>query len=513
MAAPTTTPDLFDIIRKSQLLTDAQLDAVLSSHPELDTPALVVRTLQADGLLTKFQAEQLLRGRHRGFVLGKYRLLDRIGMGGMGQVYLAEHTSMKRRVALKVLPPDRSGNAFARERFLRESRAAALLEHPNLVRAFDVEMDGDVAYLVMEYIDGVTLHDLIARRGRITPQRAANYIWQVASGLTAVHDRSLIHRDIKPANLLLDRTGVVRILDLGLVRSELDDDALTRGEGAKIVGTADYLAPEQAVNSSTVDARADLYSLGCTAYYLLAGQAPFHGGKISQKLISHAMKDATPLHIVNNEVPMELAAVVQKLMAKKIEDRYRSAREAMDALSPWARLGASVPLSEDFPESNGGINSPGTGVSFNSWSGNGPVSGGSRLFHSIQPSGSAVQLGTQSGASQSPSGANQPTVANALQETLPGRAALPPTPEPNPVFAMPPLEPSWSDTELLDAATEKKMAAMFGVNQPKAKAKTSGLFPAILAMGVLAIIAIGSYFLVASIDAGAAATKPTPTRK
>jgi eukaryotic-like serine/threonine-protein kinase len=207
MPAPTSTADILEIIRKSQLVGSDRLESLASESG--NDPGAVIRQLQADGTLTPFQAEQLLKGRHKGFVLGKYRLLDRIGMGGMGQVYLAEHATMKRRVAIKVLPPDRCGNEFARERFQREAKAAAAVEHPNLVRAYDLEMDGDVSFLVMEFIDGVTLHELVARRGPLAPGRAAHYIWQIANGLEAIHCFQLVHRDIKPANLLLDRGGVV----------------------------------------------------------------------------------------------------------------------------------------------------------------------------------------------------------------------------------------------------------------------------------------------------------------
>ena len=323
--------------------------------------------MQNDGLLTPFQAEQVLKGRHKGFVLGKYRLLDRIGMGGMGQVYLAEHVTMRRRVAVKVLPPSRADNPFAQERFLREARAAAQLEHPNLVRAHDLETDGEVTYLVMDYIEGATLHDLVMRRGPQQVGRAAHILKQVALGLQAVHERLLVHRDIKPANLLMDRTGVVRLLDLGLVRSELDDDALTRGEGAKVVGTADYLAPEQAVSSSKVDGRADLYSLGCTAYFLLAGTPPFQAEKLSQKLIAHQVNEAKPLHLVRPNIPVEFSAVIMKLLAKKPEQRWQSAGEFLAAIEPWTKEPYELPKPEDFPSRNEAVYGPTTyGLSLSS---------------------------------------------------------------------------------------------------------------------------------------------------
>lgn len=417
MPAPTSTADILEVIRKSQLVASDRLDA-LSCEAESD-PATVIRQLQADGTLTPFQAEQLLKGRHKGFVLGKYRLLDRIGMGGMGQVYLAEHATMKRRVAIKVLPPDRCDNEFARERFQREAKAAAAVEHPNIVRAYDLEMEGDVSFLVMEYIDGTTLHELIARRGPLDPGRAAHYLWQIANGLEAIHCFQLVHRDIKPANLLLDRTGVVRIVDLGLVRSELDDDALTRGEGAKMLGTADYLAPEQAIECSKVDGRADLYSLGCTAYYLLTGQPPFPSDKMSQKLIAHQTKPAPPIRGLNPAVPEGLAVVVHRLLAKKPDDRYRTATDLLEALAPFVK--PVPPTEEDFP-SPGSPSLARSGISLNGWVSMNMVD---RTGSQASASGSAIRFHSDTNPKLPASQAQQQTKANAAQETLPARPGIP----------------------------------------------------------------------------------------
>ncbi len=438
MAAPATATDLVALIRKSRLMTDDQINAALGAG-DLESPDAVIRRLEADGLLTKFQASQLMRGRHKGFVLGKYRLLDRIGMGGMGQVYLAEHTTMQRRVAVKVLPPDRNDNPFARERFLREARAAALLEHQNLVRAFDIELDGDVAFLVMEYVEGVTLHDLVSKRGPLEPHRALSYLWQIACGLSAVHARSLVHRDLKPANVLLDRAGIVRILDLGLVRSELDDDALTRGEGSKIVGTADFLAPEQAMNSSTVDSRADLYSLGCLGYYLLTGAVPFPAERVSQKLLAHQMKVAVPPHQTHPAITQEMSAVIMKLMAKKVADRYQTANELVQDLAPWLNVPIALPEEADFPADRE-VNSPTGSVSFGiSRSGNlnpSQSSGSLSGLSSLSGGGSAIRFGFDSSlTSASPS--NQPTANSAAADTMPGKSRVA-KPAPMPIPQMTP---------------------------------------------------------------------------
>jgi serine/threonine protein kinase len=287
-----------------------------------------------------------LKGRHRGFVIGKYRLLDRIGVGGMGQVYLAEHIEMGRRAAIKVLPPNLAENAFARERFLREARAVGRLDHPNLVRAFDVDAEGDVVFLVMEYVEGVNLHELVIRHGPLTPSQAGHYLWQAANGLAVIHAAGLIHRDIKPANLMLDKSGTVKIMDLGLVRSEDDSNELTRGQGVKFLGTADFLAPEQAVNCSTVDGRADIYSLGATGYFLLTGKMPYEGDSIAQKLIAHQTKPVPRVVDVRPSVPAVLSDTLTRMMAKNPDDRPQTPGEVMDLLAPWSETATPWPTSD-----------------------------------------------------------------------------------------------------------------------------------------------------------------------
>jgi len=355
MPAPTTIPELIDLVRKSQLIEPAKLNGYLTTHPgPYESPAALCRRMQADGLVTQFHIEQLLRGKYRGFFLGKYKVLDRIGLGGMGQVFLAEHTAMRRRAALKVLPPDRAENKFSRERFLREARASGQLDHPNLVRAFDVDQDGDVIFLVMEFVDGISFHDLIVRHGPLTPARAGYYLWQAAAGLAYMSSCGLIHRDIKPANMLVDRLGIVKILDLGLVRSEDENDELTRGEGVKILGTADYLAPEQAIDCSNVDVRADIYGLGATAYFMLTGKPPFGGDKVAHKLIAHQTKAVKPVHEIRPEIPRELSDVVTKMLAKKAAERYQTPLELMAALQEWAENPPPPPTEQEIPAITGG---------------------------------------------------------------------------------------------------------------------------------------------------------------
>lgn len=385
MAAPTNADELVDVIRKSKLVEPARLDAYLTTHPgPHSSPSDLAKKMLAAGLLTQFHVDQLLRGKHRGYFLGKYKLLERIGMGGMGQVFLAEHTSMRRRAALKVLPPDMAADEFARERFMREARAVGQLDHPNLVKAFDVDSDQDVVFLVMEYIEGITLHDLVAKFGPLDPARAAHYLWQAACALSYISMNQLVHRDIKPANLIVDRMGVVKLLDLGLVRDVGGDNDLTRGQGVKILGTADYLAPEQAVDCSNVDIRADIYSLGATGYFLLTGKPPYPGDKVAQKLIAHQTKPIPQVVDHRADMPAELQAVLNVMLGKKPAHRYQSADELVAALQPWGDLQIAPPTDVEIPATIGMTSgNPASAVNL-----------GSHLIKGIRSAASAAHSGS-----------------------------------------------------------------------------------------------------------------------
>jgi serine/threonine protein kinase len=350
MPSPTTTTELIDLMKKCRLFESADLDAYLAGvGSDAESAQSLSDRMVEDGRLTKFQAGQLLKGKHRGFVLGKYKLLDRIGMGGMGQVFLAEHGTVGRRVAIKVLPPDRAKNEFAKKRFLREARTTGQLDHPNVIKAFDVDADGDVNFLVLEYVDGASFQEMVTRGGPMEPERAAHYLAQGLAGLQYLHDRGLIHRDIKPANLIVDRNGVVKLLDLGLVRVEADAEELTRKEDVKFLGTADYLAPEQAVDCKTVDGRADVYGLGATGYFLLTGAPPFAGETVAAKLMAHQNGSIRPVHQVKPTVPEVLSAVIQKMMAKRPEDRYATPADVIPALSAWSQGPPPPPRPEELP--------------------------------------------------------------------------------------------------------------------------------------------------------------------
>ncbi len=346
MPAPASVPDLLDLIRRSGVLDAARLERVAADGSRAavdDCPIDFLRQLVADGLLTDYQAEQLAQGRFQGFQVGEYQILARIGAGGMSQVFRAAHPRSERPVAVKVLSPRLAIDPIARERFAREARAMAALVHPNIARVLDVDAAAEVPYLVMEYVDGVSLQAAVARHGTFAAGSAAFCARQVALGLQRIHEAGLVHRDIKPANVLLDRSGLAKILDMGIVRV-LSEKQLTRRIGEKtILGTADYLAPEQAVNSSEVDTRADLYSLGATLYFLLAGHPPFPDCTTIEKIVRKQKDDPTPIHRLRPDVPGGLSAVVSQLLARNREDRFSTPQAAAAALHPFAHPSERFP--------------------------------------------------------------------------------------------------------------------------------------------------------------------------
>ncbi|MEI7687040.1 MAG: serine/threonine-protein kinase, partial [Planctomycetota bacterium] len=326
MPAPTNIDEFLELGVRSGLLEHGGVAAPIEPAT---TVADFAKQLVANGQLTRFQAEKLLNGRWRGFIIaGKYRLLERLGAGGMGAVYLCEHLTMGRRVALKVLPLTQAEDPASLKRFYREARAVARLDHPNIVRAFDLDHEENLHFLVLEFVDGSNLHDFVRRNGVLTPLRAAHYLRQAALGLAHAHEVGLVHRDIKPSNILLDRSGCVKILDMGLAQffGEENSDFVREFENGFVIGTADYLAPEQAV-SSQVDTRADLYSLGCTAYFLLVGRSPFQEGTSHQKMLWHQVRMPKPLAKHRDDVPEELAKIIDRMMAKEPARRFQTPTE------------------------------------------------------------------------------------------------------------------------------------------------------------------------------------------
>ena len=241
-----------DLVRRSELVDRDPLNRLLldlkkraGDEPIGDSEFVGSKLVEA-GLLTRWQCQNLLEGRYKGFFLKKYKLLDHLGSGGMSNVYLAEHVLMQRRVAIKVLPKNRLKDSSYLARFYREARAAAALDHHNIVRAYDVDQDGPNHFLVMEYVEGRDLHVVVQQEGPLAYPRAGDYIRQAAEGLDSAHQAGLIHRDVKPANLLVDRHQVVKVLDLGLAKFTAEDCAsLTVAYDESVLGTADYLAPSR----------------------------------------------------------------------------------------------------------------------------------------------------------------------------------------------------------------------------------------------------------------------------
>ena len=291
------------------------------------------------GLISAWQNWHLLEGRCRGFFLGKYKLISYLNAGGMSRVYLAEHVLLKRRVAIKLFAEGPQDDGFRLKRFYVESEACAALNHPNIVKAFDFDSDGSFHFLVMEYVDGSDLHRLVARQGVLPFDRAADYVRQAALGLAHAHAAGMIHRDVKPANLLLDRDGSVKLLDLGVVRvTRQNETSLTLDQGVHIIGTVDYLPPEQFLDGHNVDARADLYSLGCTLFFLLTGRPPYNKGNQSQRIMMHQTEPPSSVFVDRPDCPAGLAQICERLMAKNPDDRFPSASDVARVLGDWLRL-------------------------------------------------------------------------------------------------------------------------------------------------------------------------------
>ncbi len=341
MALKFTVESFLNLVRQSRLVDAERLEQLVADLPADADSQSVADMLVASGALTEWQVDKLLKGKHKGFFLGKYRLQSLLGKGGMSSVYLAEHVLMRRRCAIKVLPHKKVNDTSYLERFHREAQAVASLDHPNIVRAYDVdrEVDGttEIHFLVMEYVEGHSLQELVADTGPQGFRDVADFIRQSSHGLTHAHEAGLVHRDIKPGNLLVDTEGVVKILDLGLARffEENDENPITLRHDEKVLGTADYLAPEQALDSHQVDARADIYSLGCTMYFLLTGRPPFNEGTLAQRLMWHQTKEPAAIVETRSDVPGPLADVVAKMMSKDPDDRFQTATEVGEQLSVW----------------------------------------------------------------------------------------------------------------------------------------------------------------------------------
>ncbi|MGI8977661.1 MAG: serine/threonine protein kinase [Pirellulaceae bacterium] len=340
--AKLSAENFIDYVERSRLVEDDQLqkslDALKAKHggalPE-DSDVVANHLINA-GLITQWHADKMQDRKYKGFRLGKYKLLRLIGTGGMSSVYLAEHVLMKQKRAVKVLPKSRVNDSSYLARFHLEAQATASLDHPNIVRAYDVDNDGEQHFLVMEYIDGKDLQNIVKQEGPLPLELACNYIAQTAGGMAYAHANNLIHRDIKPANLLIDDKGIVRILDLGLaLYSDGAKASLTIAHNENVLGTADYLSPEQAVNSHKVDLRTDIYSLGCTLYFLLTGHPPFTDGSLAQRIMKHQNTMPEDVRKDRPECPRDLVDICVKMMQKKADKRYQNMQQVAKALETW----------------------------------------------------------------------------------------------------------------------------------------------------------------------------------
>jgi serine/threonine-protein kinase len=356
----TCANSLVDLLRECQLV-DADQSIELARLGEAysgDARALAHELIQR-GWLTPYQVNQLLRGMGRELLVSPYVLLDRLGEGGTGQVFKARHCRLGRIVALKLIRRELLTDSEVVKRFLREIKAVSRLSHPNIVHAFDAGSSGSTHFLAMEYLEGIDLARLVQRSGPLPVEQVCDFIRQAALGLQYAHEQGLVHRDIKPPNLFLvsggrkpaddsspsralpsgglrpPLSGVVKLLDLGLARLQRKTDSemtsiLTQTDG--MIGTPDYLAPEQALDFHQADIRADIYSLGCTCYYLLTGQPPFPGGSLAEKLMRHQQAEPPPLDRQRSDVPACLASVVRTMMAKHPDQRYPTPIAVVHAL-------------------------------------------------------------------------------------------------------------------------------------------------------------------------------------
>jgi serine/threonine-protein kinase len=321
----------------SEILSEADVRAALHG---LDTQAAgtdaaaLADSLVSAGRLTRFQADAVLAGRLSELSIGNYIVVDRIGAGGMGTVYKARHRRMKRVVALKFLPRENAGHSSFAERFQREVETIAQLNHANIVMAFDADEAPRGLFLVMEFVDGRDLASEVAQCGPLSAADAVDCIVQAGRGLAYAHHHGVVHRDVKPANLLRDAAGLVKVADLGLARLTSESSGLNASltQAGSILGTADYIAPEQALDSANIDHRVDIYSLGCTLYFLLTGQPLYSAASLMALLLKHRDSPIPPLCQARRDLPDELDVVYRRMAAKRPEDRFPTMDDAIAAL-------------------------------------------------------------------------------------------------------------------------------------------------------------------------------------
>jgi len=336
--------DLVRVCGELSLLQPAQQQELAALRQRTADPKVLVQSLVQRGWLTAYQGSRLLQGQAARLSLGPYVVLDSLGEGGMGQVFKARHATLGRVVALKVLRPEMVADSETVSRFQREIQVAGQLpEHPNLIRAFDAGPCGTTYFLAMEYVAGIDLERLVQQSGPLGIEQARDFMRQAALGLQHAHEHGLVHRDIKPSNLLVSQgadaaPGTIKILDLGLARlhgnkQSARDQAFLTTDGAVTLGTIDYQAPEQALDFHRADIRADIYSLGCTFFYLLTGTPPFGNAPLALKLMRHQQAEPPDLKERRPDVPDDLIRIIGRMLAKKPKDRYQTPGEVAAALT------------------------------------------------------------------------------------------------------------------------------------------------------------------------------------
>lgn len=340
--------DFLSTLERSGILSETGLrevrdDLVRVQDTELRDSSALARRLVERGRLTEFQASRLLAGKTKNLVFGRYVLLDRLGIGATGRVFKARHRLMDRLVALKVVLPICASSKHSVSRFFCEMKIVGVLDHPNVVRAFDADLHENSPYIVMEYLEGEDLEKVLRRRGMLPPQEVIDCMIQVAWGLAHAHEKGVVHRDIKPTNLFLDNTGVVKVLDLGLgafvkVSNEGVSVHDTDEDEGFVVGTCDYMSPEQ-LNGQAVDARTDLFSLGCAMYRLLTGTFAFPGMTKMDRMVKRIQERHVPITDVRKELPVPLVAVIDRLLSLRPEDRFSSAAEVAEELEMMLLVG------------------------------------------------------------------------------------------------------------------------------------------------------------------------------
>jgi eukaryotic-like serine/threonine-protein kinase len=346
MSVATATDLIVEVLGDTRLLPREYYSILINELlPCCDDWGILCQECVYRGWLTTFQAKRLLQGRGRELLVGSYVLLEPLGEGGMGQVFLCRNSRLGNFAALKLIHKRRAGEPASVERFMREVRALGAMRHPNIVHALDADLKDGRLYFAMEYVPGIDLARLLVERGALPIETACRYAAQLAEGLQYITSLGLVHRDVKPGNILVTEDGSsVKLVDLGLARFDHPDWEPAASELTQIgmmIGTPDYVAPEQIRDSRAADIRSDLYSLGCTLYHMLTGRAPFDGSDVRDKLYLQQASEPVPVESLRADIPSGVAALVLKLMAKKPRDRYQDPSEVVASLRPYL-----IPLGE-----------------------------------------------------------------------------------------------------------------------------------------------------------------------